>query len=59
MGSEDTEYKKDIARYFEKVGHAVPWQELGFGFQNSKFRFQIVEEDGHDAWKDELRKLLT
>ena len=58
MGSEDTNYKKDIADYFEKIGHAVPWQELGTGFENAKFRFQIVEEGDHDSWKDELRRLL-
>jgi len=58
MNNKDTTYKKDVAEYFEKVGHAVPWQKLGAGFENSKFRFQIVEEGEHDGWKDELRKFL-
>lgn len=58
VGNEDTEYKRDVAAWFEKVGRAVPWQELGKGFENSTFRFQIVEQGKHEEWKDELKKIL-
>ena len=31
-GNPDTDYKRKIADYFEKVGRKVTWQKLGEGF---------------------------
>lgn len=60
-GSPDTEYKREIARYFSDVGRKVPWQQLGNDFQEHVFRFQVLDEAqefGRD-WSDELRDLLA
>lgn len=60
-GSEDTKYKREIAKVFEDVGHEVTWQELGEGFQNHEFRFQILHEGeyAHKNWDEDLNKLLS
>lgn len=57
-GSADTEYKREVARYFESLGEGVSWQKLGSGFANSTFRFQVLDSDKHGAWADELERLL-
>jgi type III restriction enzyme len=57
-GNPDTEYKRKIARHFEKIGKKVSWQKLGEGFDKHEFRFQILDEGLYDSWKDELNKLL-
>jgi type III restriction enzyme len=60
-GNPDTEYKRKVADYFEKVGHKVSWQKLGEDFSDHVFRFQVLDEAqerGRD-WRDELRKLLS
>lgn len=59
FGNEDTNYKRDVAGYFEKLGTAVSWQQLGAGFANATFRFQVLDGDQHGAWRDELKRLLT
>ncbi len=60
-GSENTEYKRKVADYFTKAGKKVTWQQLGEGFKDHLFRFQILDEaqpDGRD-WKDELCEILA
>ncbi|MBI4661695.1 MAG: DEAD/DEAH box helicase family protein [Verrucomicrobia bacterium] len=59
-GNEDTNYKRDLARLFEEVGKKVSWQELGEGFRDRKFRFQILDEGEYqdDDWHDDLKKIL-
>jgi type III restriction enzyme len=60
QGNVDTTYKRNVAEYFEKVGRQVTWQQLGEGFKDHVFRFQILDETqdvGRD-WKDQLRDLL-
>jgi len=60
-GSEDTIYKRNLARIFESVGEKVTWQELGEGFRDRTFRFQILDEgEYHDQdWHDELKTILN
>ena len=61
QGNPDTEYKRKVAGYFEKVGKKVTWQQLGEDFKDHVFRFQILDEAqdlGRD-WKDALRELLA
>lgn len=60
-GNEDTEYKRSVAKVFEDIGRRVSWQELGEGFDNHEFRFQILDEGehAHDDWREDLNKLLT
>jgi type III restriction enzyme len=57
----DTRYKRLVAEYFEKVGHRVPWQQLGDDFKDHQFRFQILDEAGPHGrdWSDELSDLLV
>ncbi|MBI2069933.1 MAG: hypothetical protein HYT79_04965 [Elusimicrobia bacterium] len=56
----DTKYKKNIAAYFNKVGHKVPWQKLAKDFQDNQFRFQVLDEGeyGDRDWRRELKNLL-
>jgi hypothetical protein len=56
----DTNYKREMAGYFEKVGRKVSWQELGNGFENHQFQFQVIDEGEYQDrdWRDELGKLL-
>ena len=60
-GSEDTIYKREIARIFENIGQKITWQELGEGFRDRTFRFQILDEgEYHDKdWHDQLKAALT
>ncbi len=61
QGNLDTNYKRTVADYFEKVGRKVTWQQLGQDFQPHVFRFQILDEaqeHGRD-WQDELRDILA
>lgn len=60
-GNVDTEYKRHVANYFEKVGKRVSWQQLGEDFKDHQFRFQVMDEEedlGRD-WRDTLQELLT
>ena len=59
-GNADTEYKRDVAKYFEKAGHRITWQELGSEFKDHIFRFQVLDEQQPQGreWKDELFTLL-
>jgi type III restriction enzyme len=61
IGNEDTNYKRDLARIFENVGQKVTWQELGEGFRNRTFRFQILDEGEYQDkdWHDQLKTFLN
>jgi type III restriction enzyme len=60
-GNPDTQYKRNVAGYFEKVGKKVTWQQLGEDFEDHVFRFQILDEaqEFGGTWKDELQRLLA
>jgi type III restriction enzyme len=60
-GNEDTNYKRSVAGYFDKVGRRVSWQKLGAEFAHHKFRFQILDEGDYpdQDWKDRLQELLA
>ena len=59
-GNEDTNYKRKVARYFEKVGQKVPWQKLAKDFEDETFRFQVLDEGEYTDrdWREDLKKLL-
>lgn len=59
-GNPDTTYKRSVADYFEKVGRKVTWQQLGEGFADHVFRFQVLDEaqSGGRDWRDELARIL-
>jgi type III restriction enzyme len=60
-GNPDTTYKRKVADYFGKVGKKVSWQQLGEGFADHVFRFQILDEahPGGRDWQDALQALLA
>jgi type III restriction enzyme len=59
-GNEDTKYKRDIGKTFQEVGQQVTWQELGAGFQDETFRFQVLDEGEYtdEDWRGDLQKFL-
>jgi type III restriction enzyme len=59
-GSEDTNYKRSIAEYFEKVGRRVSWQRLAKDFQDETFRFQVLDEGEYEDrdWRADLKRVL-
>lgn len=59
-GNEDTNYKRKVASYFDKVGQKVPWQKLAEDFQDETFRVQVLDEGEYADrdWRDDLKKLL-
>jgi len=60
-GSEDTNYKRSLADYFNQVGHKVPWQKLAEDFSDNRFRVQVLDEGEyqHQDWREELKRLLS
>ncbi len=58
-GNPDTDYKRGVGTYFDQLGKAVLWSELGEGFEGHRFRFHVVDETKYDhGWQEALRKLL-
>ncbi len=59
-GSEDTNYKRSVAGFFEQAGRKVPWQKLAEEFESHEFRFQILDEGEYADrdWRDDLKGLL-
>ena len=59
-GSEDTNYKREVARMFEEVGRQATWQELGEQFAQHKFRFHVLDEGEYADrdWRDDLQRML-
>ncbi|MFO7676489.1 MAG: hypothetical protein R6X12_09265 [bacterium] len=49
-----------VARVFEEVGKKVTWQELGKGFADEQFRFQILDEGEYadKDWRADLKRVL-
>ena len=59
-GNEDTNYKRKVASYFQKVGYKVSWQKLAKDFEDETFRVQVLDEGEYTDrdWRDDLRNLL-
>ena len=59
-GNEDTNYKRYIGKTFQEVGQQVTWQELGVGFQDETFRFQVLDQGEYadEDWRGDLQKFL-
>ena len=59
-GNADTEYKRDVAKTFEKLGEKVTWQHLGADFADHCFRFQVLDQGDYadKDWKADLQKML-
>ncbi len=59
-GNGDTNYKRKVASYFEKVGQKVPWQKLAEDFQDETVRFQVLDEGEYTDrdWRDDLKRAI-
>ena len=59
-GNADTEYKREIAHYFEKVGKQVSWQDLGEDFAEHRFRFQVLDQGDYADrdWRVKLEQMI-
>jgi len=59
-GNLDTEYKRDLASYYTKVGQCVTWQQVGTGSEENCFRFQILDQGDYADrdWRDDLNRML-
>jgi len=59
--NEDTNYKRRVADYYEKVGRQVSWHQLGEDFKDHTFRFRVLDQIGERGrdWRDELTELLA
>jgi type III restriction enzyme len=59
-GNVDTEYKRAVAHVFEEIGKQVTWQELGEGFDEHCFRFQVLDQGDYADrdWRDGLNRML-
>ena len=57
----DTDYKRDVAGYFEELGTQVTWQQLGEGFDEHRFRFQVLDQGDYSnqEWRDKLNRLFA
>ncbi len=60
-GNEDTNYKRQVAKYFEKVGQKAPWQRLAEDFHEETCPFHVLDEGEYTDrdWRDALKKLLV
>jgi hypothetical protein len=57
----DTEYKRNVAKLFDRAGNGVTWQQLGEDFKDHVFRFQILDQaqDHGRDWNDALAEVLS
>ncbi len=60
-GSEDTNYKRSLAEFFNKIGHQVTWQKLAEDFSDNRFRVYVIDEGEYKdhTWRDELKQRLN
>ena len=60
-GNPDTNYKRNVAKFFTRAGKRVSWQKLGADFKDHVFRFQILDEAQEHGrnWQDVLNEMLT
>ena len=60
-GNPDTNYKRDVAKFFTRAGKRVSWQKLGADFKDHRFRFQILSENQEHGrnWQDVLNEILA
>jgi len=51
----DTDYKKSIFDFCNKLGRQKDWRELNLEFARKKIEFQVVFED---EWKVKINKIF-
>ncbi|MDP2682084.1 MAG: DEAD/DEAH box helicase family protein [Deltaproteobacteria bacterium] len=56
LKNEDTDYKKDVFEFCNKLGRQKDWKELNFEFADRKFEFQVVFGN---EWEKRVNEMLN
>lgn len=56
LKNEDTDYKRDVFEFCNKLGNQRDWKDLNLEFTDRKFRFQVVFED---EWRARINEILN
>ncbi len=55
LKNEDTDYKKDIFDFCNKLGEEKDWRELNLEFPDKRFEFQVIFED---KWESRINEIF-
>jgi len=55
LKNEDTDYKKDIFDFCNRLGQQRDWRELNLEFSQKKFEFQVIFEN---EWKERINRIF-
>jgi type III restriction enzyme len=55
LKNEDTDYKKNVFDFCNKLGHQKDWQELNLEFGTNRIEFQVIFED---EWKKRINEIF-
>ncbi|MDI6751502.1 MAG: DEAD/DEAH box helicase family protein [bacterium] len=55
LKNEDTDYKKNVFDFCNKLGQQKDWRELNLDFAQKKFEFQVIFED---EWEARINKIF-
>ncbi|MGH7801445.1 MAG: DEAD/DEAH box helicase [Thermodesulfobacteriota bacterium] len=55
LKNEDTNYKRNIFDFCNRLGHQKDWRELNLEFANKKIEFQVIFED---EWKTKVNEIF-
>jgi len=55
LKNEDTDYKKNVFEFCNKLGHEKEWQELFSEFEHNRFEFNVIFED---EWKNRINQIF-
>ena len=56
LKNEDTDYKKNVFDFCNKLGQQKDWRELNLKFDDKKIEFQVIFED---EWKARINKIFS
>lgn len=56
LKNEDTDYKKSVFDFCNKLGELKEWEKLRWEFHTHKIEFQIIFED---EWKERINKIFS
>lgn len=56
LKNEDTDYKKSVFDFCNKLGELKEWEKLRWEFNSNKIEFQIIFED---EWKERINKIFS
>ncbi|MFN3467521.1 MAG: restriction endonuclease subunit R, partial [Candidatus Brocadiales bacterium] len=55
LKNEDTDYKKNVFDFCNRLGQQKDWRELNLEFAQKKFEFQVISED---EWKERINRIF-